>query len=361
MAYLLSQLAEFLDGRVVGDDIEINGIASLDEAAPGDLAFMENARMLPYAERSAASALLVPADITVPGKSTIQVSNPRIAFAGALSLFSPDRPIEPSIHPTAIIGEGAQVAPTATVMAHAVVGARSVIGEGAVVYPLAYVGDEVVLGSDTLLFPNVTVYDRVTIGSRVRIHSGAVVGADGFGYERENGRHLKVPHIGTVVIEDDVEVGACCTIDRAKTGATRIGRGTKIDNLVQIAHNCQIGANCIIVAQVGLCGSVRMGDYVVVAGQSAVGEHRVVGSGARLGGRAGVLTDVPDGETYSGFPARPHMQWLKTQAALQKMPEALNRMREMERRIEELERKIEVLSEESMRPESDGYAISSLA
>ena len=345
MNYLLSQLAELLEGQVVGDDVEIRGVASLSEAAPGDLAFMESPKLLRQAERSAASALLVPPDVAVPDKPHIRVPNPRIAFAGALSLFSTDRPIKPSIHPTAVVGEGAQIAPSATVMAYAVIGARSVIGEGAVIHPLVHIGEDVSVGAESILFPQVTLYDQVSLGARVRVHSGTVIGADGFGYERANGRYLKVPHIGTVVVEDDVEIGANCTIDRAKTGATRVGRGTKIDNLVQIAHNVRIGANCVIVAQVGLCGSVRLEDYVMAGGQAAVSEHHVIGKGARLGARAGVISDVPAGEVYSGFPARPHKQWLKSKAAVQKLPESLQRLREMERRIEELERKLAASTE----------------
>jgi UDP-3-O-[3-hydroxymyristoyl] glucosamine N-acyltransferase len=340
MPYRVSQLAHLLDGLAVGDDLEIVGVATLTDAAPGDLAFMENARFLPLAERSAASALLVPPNVTVPGKSSIQVPNPRIAFAGALSLFSVERPSEPFVHPTAVIGEGAVLSPSATVMAYSVIGAGTEIGDGAVIHPLVHVGANVRIGADSILFPQVTLYDRVTIGRRVRIHSGTVIGADGFGYERADGGHMKVPHIGQVILEDDVEIGANCTVDRAKTGATRIGRGTKVDNLVQIAHNVQIGENCLIVAQVGLCGSVKIEDNVVIGGQAAVTEHQVVGRGSIIGARAGVTTDVPSGEVMMGFPARPRRHWLKTNAAAQKLPDTLKKMKEMERRIEELERSL---------------------
>jgi UDP-3-O-[3-hydroxymyristoyl] glucosamine N-acyltransferase len=339
MVYSLSEIAERLEGRMIGTDVQIRGAASLSEAQPGDLAFMESMKYLPDAERSAASALLIPPDVSVNGKSAIQVRNPRLAFATVLSLFDQPPSFEPSVHPTAILEEGVQVHPTATVMAYAYLGARTVVEAGAVLYPMAYLGADVTIGEGTTLFPHVTLYDRVTVGKRVRIHSGTVLGADGFGYDFVEGRHLKVPHIGSVLIEDDVEIGANSTIDRAKTGVTRIGPGTKIDNLVQVGHNVQIGANCIIVAQVGLAGSSQLEDYVFIGGQAAVKEHIRLGRGAILTAKAGVINDVPPGETVSGLPARPHKQWLKTKAAVQKLPDLLIKMKEMEQRIKDLEEK----------------------
>jgi UDP-3-O-[3-hydroxymyristoyl] glucosamine N-acyltransferase len=340
MAYLLSHIAELLGGRHVGDDVEITGLATLVEAEAGDLAFLESTKYLPQARDSGASALLVPPDLEVADRPAVLVPNPRIAFAHALSLFNGHAPPEPSVHPTAVLEDGATVSPTAAVMAFSFVGKDSVIGDRAVIHPLVHVGRGVTVGADTVLYPHVTVYDRVTLGERVRVHSGSVLGADGFGYEVENGEHLKVPHIGTVVIEDDVEIGALCAVDRAKTGATRIGRGSKIDNLVQIGHNVRIGEHCLIVAQVGLGGSVELGDYVALAGQAGVADHNSIGKGARVGAKSGVISDVSPGEVVAGFPARPHKQWLRTKAAQNRVPDLLVQVREMEQRIRDLEAKL---------------------
>ncbi|MBW3625005.1 MAG: UDP-3-O-(3-hydroxymyristoyl)glucosamine N-acyltransferase [Armatimonadetes bacterium] len=340
MSYLLSQLAEMLDGHLVGDDVEITGLAALSDAVPGDLSFLDSPKYLRQAETTAASALLVPPGVEVPGRSAVQVEKPRIAFARTLSLFNGHAPPAPFVHPTAVIEEGASVSPSATLMAYAYVGANSVIGEGALLHPFVHVGQNVKVGPGSVLFSHVTLYDRVRVGERVRLHSGVVIGADGFGYERENGRHLKVPHIGTVIVEDDVEIGANSCVDRAKTGATRIGRGTKIDNLVHVGHNVKIGERCIILALAGLSGSVEFEDDVILGGQVGVRDHMKIGRGAKVASQSGVMAHVPAGATMTGTPAIPHPQWLKMTVASPRLPEMLHQMRKMERRIQELEAKL---------------------
>ena len=347
MPFMLSQLAELLEGCLDGDDVEIRGLASLTEADVGDLAFLESPKHLPRARETGASALILPPGMEAPGgRPAIRVAKPRIAFSRALALFSANGhpPSEPFVHPTAVVGEGARVSPTATLMAHAVVGAGAVIGDGAVIHPHVHVGRDARIGAETVLYPNVTLYDRVELGERVRIHAGAVIGSDGFGYDLVNGRHVKVPHIGTVIVGDDVEIGAGTTVDRAKTGATRIGRGTKIDNLVQIGHNVQIGEHCIIIALAGLSGSVEVGDYAVLGGQVGVADHRKIGKGAMAAAQTGIISDVAPGEVVSGTPARPHRQHLKVAAASQKLPGMLDEMRGMERRMRELEARIAALT-----------------
>jgi len=337
MPFTLRQLADLLNASPIGEDVEITGLAGLEDAKAGDLVFVESPNWLPHAERSLASAVIVPEGVRVNGKPCLQVRNPRRAFTDALSLFSPSRDLSPHVHPTVVIGEGCRISPTATVMAYTVLGDGVTVADGAVIHPHVYVGDGCVVGEDCVLFPHVTLRERVTLGRRVRVHSGAVLGSDGFGYVQDGGRHMKVPHLGGVVVEDDVEIGACTCVDRAKTGVTRIGEGTKIDNLVQIAHNCQIGKNCIIIGQVGLCGSVKIEDNVVVAGQAGIHGHRTIGEGAVVAAQAGVIGDVPPGVTVSGYPARPHASQMRVYAAEQHLPELMQRVKALEERIRELE------------------------
>lgn len=339
MPFTLSKLAELVNGSVVGEDVEITGLAGLDDAKAGDLVFVESPSWLPLAERSPAAAVIVPEGVRVRGKPCLEVRNPRLAFADALSLFSQPGEITPYIHHTVVMGEGCNVSPTATIMAYSVLGNNVTIGDGVVIYPHVYIGDQTTIGDQSVIYPNVTIRERVTIGRRVRIHSGAVIGSDGFGYVKDGERHVKIVHLGTVEIEDDVEIGSCTCVDRAKTGATRIGQGTKIDNLVQIAHNCQIGKNCIIVGQVGLCGSVKVEDNVIIAGQAGIHGHRTIGEGAIVGAQAGVIGNVPPGVTVSGYPAREHASQMRAYAAVQRLPELMDRVRALEARLKALEDK----------------------
>ena len=340
MPFTLSKLAELVNGSVVGEDVEITGLAGLDDAKAGDLVFVENPSWLPIAEKSPAAAVIVPEGVRVQGKPCLEVQNPRLAFADALSLFYQSDNVKPYLHPTAVIGEGCNISPSATLMAHTVIGNGVTIGDNTVIYPHVYIGDQCVIGDNTVIYPNVTIRERVKIGNRVRIHSGAVIGSDGFGYVKDGEKHVKMAHLGTVEIEDDVEIGSCTCIDRAKTGVTRIGQGTKIDNLVQIAHNCQIGKNCIIIGQVGLCGSVKVEDNVVIAGQAGIHGHRTIGRGAVIGAQAGVIGNVPPGVMVSGYPAREHSAQMRIHAAEKRLPELLDRVKFLEARLKALEEKL---------------------
>jgi UDP-3-O-[3-hydroxymyristoyl] glucosamine N-acyltransferase len=338
----LKEVADKLGGEAVGpDSLIIAGASSYESAGDTDLTFADNPRLLPAVERSRAAAVLVPRTVESSVKPIIRIDNPRLAFAQALELFWPRRVPEPGVHPTAVIGADVHIGREVHVGANAVVGDNVRLGDNVELHPLTYVGDEVEIGDGTIIYPRVSVYHRVRIGKHCIIHSGSVIGADGFGFVRdEAGSHIKVPQVGTVIIEDDVEIGANCAIDRATTDATIIGRGTKMDNLVQVGHNCKVGANCIICGQVGLSGSVEIGDGSVLAGQAGIADHITIGAGVTVCAQAGVIGDLPDGAFVSGYPAAPHREKLKAEAALRKLPDALYELRALRRRIEALEARL---------------------
>lgn len=332
----LAALAGMLGGTVEGDgSLEITGVATLREAGPAEISFFASPRFSGDLAATGAGAVIAGAGADLGGRSGIRVDNPHLAFARAIGIFHPPVTPAPGVHPTAVVEEGAAVDPTATVGALCFVGSGAVVGARTVLGPHCVVGAGASVGANVLLHPRVTLADRVRVGDRVVIHSGAVVGSDGFGYVPEGGRHLKVPQVGTVEIGDDVEIGANVTIDRATVGTTRIGEGTKIDNLVQIAHNVEVGRHSIVVAQVGVSGSSRIGDRVVLGGQVGIVGHVTIGDGARIGAQSGVMNSVPAGETFSGTGPLPHRRWLRAQAVYEHLPELRSRVRELERRMEE--------------------------
>ncbi len=330
----LAQLAERSGGHAEGDQgFELSGAAGLAEAGPQDVSFAEGVRQLPAAAAGKAGAFFLPAGLELPGRNLIRVDNPRLAFAGALALFHPAAHPPAGIHPSAVIEPGAVVDPTASVGAFCYIGARARIGARAVLHPHAHVGSEAAIGPETLLHPGAIVLERVTLGARVIVHPGAVVGSEGFGFVFDGRAHRKIPQVGTVEIGDDVEIGAGTTVDRATTGATRIGRGTKIDNLVQIAHNVTIGEHAIIVSQCGIAGSAKIGDGAVLAGRVALADHAVVGSGARVAARTSVLRHVDPGATVAGYGPQPLRDFLKCQAIFEQLPHLRRRLAEIEKRL----------------------------
>lgn len=330
----LRDLAAALGGEPEGDgDLPLFGAAGLEDAAAGTIVRVEHKRFLAQAESSPASALLVSAQLGPVAKPAIRVENPRLAFVRCLELFSREVRPAPGVHPTAVVGAGCQLAESCFVGAYAVLGKGVRLAAGVVVHPHVVVGDDVEVGEDSILYPQVVLYDRTVVGRRVRVHSGAVVGADGYGFEWTGERHLKKPHNGSVRLCDDVEVGANTTIDRATTGETVIGPGTKIDNLVQIAHNVRTGAHCLVISQVGIAGSATLGNGVVLAGQVGVNPHVTIGDGTQAGGKTGVWGDQPAGARISGNPGRPHREEVRIQAALGRLPELLRRVKELERRL----------------------------
>jgi len=334
----LRELAELVEGCVIGDaEILVEGITGIDEAGPTDLTFA----VPPHLDRAAASqaaAVIIPASVETYAKPAIRVANPRIAFTRLLTLFNPRPRVEHGVHPLAVVGKNVSIAKTASVMAHVFVGDDVVIGEGTILYPHTFVGEGSVIGSDCIVHPNVTLRERTLLGDRVIVQSGVVIGGDGFGYVTVDGEHLKVPQVGNVVIEDDVEVGSNTAIDRATTGSTIVKRGTKIDNLVHIAHNDVIGEHCFIVAQTGISGSVTVGHHVTLAGQTGTAGHINIGSNSVFIGRAGITKDTPDNYFGAGTPARPHSEWVREQVSLHKLPAALKKIRELEKRIEEMDK-----------------------
>ncbi|MDR7416731.1 MAG: UDP-3-O-(3-hydroxymyristoyl)glucosamine N-acyltransferase [Armatimonadota bacterium] len=323
----LEELAALVDGVLVGDgSVEIDRVAAPEEAGPGAVVVCYTPRALETARARGASAVVsqaAPQDLPA-----VVVPEPRQALAILLEALGPTR-IHPSgVHPTAAIAATAELAEGVAVGAYAVIEEGARIGAHSILYPHVYIGPHARVGSRCILYPHVVVGERCVVGDRVIVHSGAVLGSDGFGFVREPQGPRKIPQVGIVVLEDDVEVGAGTTIDRATLGETRIGAGTKIDNLVQIAHNVRIGRRCLIAAQTGIAGSTVVEDDVVIAGQVGVGDHVRIGRGAVVLALSGVTKDVPPGAVVSGFPARPHREVLRESALLREMVRRMRRERE---------------------------------
>lgn len=331
----LSELAAHIHGNVVGDgSIEITGIKNINEAGPGEITFLSHNRYKEALTRSKASAVIAKEVVEGLTITHLIVDNPYYAFARVLEVFykkaEPTRGISQNayISPEAYIEEGV------TVFDRAYISDRCRIASGVVLYPGVYVGQGSSIGQGSTIHPNVIIRENVSIGKNVIVHAGAVIGSDGFGYVFEKGEHYKIPQVGGVIIEDNVEIGANTTIDRSTLGNTIIGTGTKIDNLVQIAHNVRIGQNCIIVAQTGISGSSVLGNGVVLAGQVGVVDHVNLADGVMVGAKSGVANDIKEAGGYSGIPAIPHKVWLKAQALYARLPELTKRLREIERLYE---------------------------
>lgn len=344
MVKTLGEICELVGGKLIGDGgVLIHGVAGIKEAQEGEITFVANPRYLSQIYRTQASAIIIWENTQYNGKPMIQVNNPYFAFVKVVEAFSNKTPKKSKgIHPTAIIGENAIISPDAWIQAYSFIGDNAEIGEGAVISPFVYIGENTRIGAQTYIYPMVTVREDIEIGKRVIIHSGTVIGSDGFGFAKVSDRHHKVPQIGTVIVEDDVEIGANVSIDRATIGETIIGRGTKIDNLVQIAHNVIIGEDCLIVAQVGIAGSAEIKDRVTLGGQVGVVGHITIGEDAQFAARAGVSKSIPPGAcVWSGTPAMHHTKELRLQASMRKLPELISQIRKMESRMGDLERELE--------------------
>src|SRR5438445_1723018 len=336
----LKEIAALTQGTLLGrPDLVITGVAGLSEAGPGDLSFVTDEAASKEAASTRALALLVPRPIDGLASAQIVVTNPALAMAQVVEkFFVPQRPT-PGVSKLVsrgndvVLGEGVSIWPFVTL------DDRVSIGRGTTLYSNVFVGEGSAIGEDCVIYPNVTIREGVTIGNRVIIHSGTVVGSDGFGYIQEGGRHHKIPQVGTVVIEDDVELGANVTVDRATFGKTILRRGTKVDTLVEIAHNVEVGEHNILVAQVGIAGSSKTGHHVKDGGQAGISDHIRVGDQVMVATRAGIIHDVADREIVAGFPALPHKAWLKAMAVLAKLPELREKVRDAEHRLAALEAK----------------------
>jgi len=330
----INTLAEQLGGEVIGDgSITITGVAPADQARGGDLTFAEKPSYLDAAEKSQASAILVPQGFGSASKALIVVKDPRVAMARILPLFFPEEIYAAGIHPSTVVDPTACVDPTAHIGPHCVIHAHVTIGAGSVLMGGNHIGQSCRIGKDARLHPNVVIYSRTVLGDRVTIHSGTTIGADGFGYVFDQGHHRKMPQVGNVVIHDDVEIGSNASIDRGALGPTVIGQGTKIDNLVHVAHNVVMGRHCLIMGQVGFAGSTHLSDYVVIASQSGIAGHLKLGTQATIGAKSGVMRDIPDGETVLGYPAAPHKQAKRQWIAMAQLPDALRRLKQVEKQL----------------------------
>ena len=346
MDYPLEILAKRLNGRLIGDGAtRIHGINSLEEVQEGELTFAEDAPHIAQAMTTKAAAVIVAADVRDLGqKPGISVQNPKLAFALILDLFHPLLPAATGVHPTAVVGQHVQFGERVSIGPHTVIGDDVCLGDGTTIESGVHLGDGVTLGAGGLIGPNVVIYRQTHIGDRVRIHGGSVIGGDGFGYVLHQGQYVKVPQVGNVIIEDDVEIGCNVCVDRATVGSTIIKRGTKIDNLVQIAHNDRIGAHTIITGQCGMAGSVTVGNYVVFGGQAGVVDHVTIGDQAQVGAASVVTKSIASGDRVWGYPARSLKDTKRQLASLSRLPALLKvvtallaRMRAMERRMRHLE------------------------
>jgi UDP-3-O-[3-hydroxymyristoyl] glucosamine N-acyltransferase len=334
MPFTTSEIAKLIGGEVIGDGHAIlKGFAPAPAAQNGDLTFAENEEYFAGAEQSAATAIIAEKKFSSPKKILIHVPNARIAFAKALALFFPDQAFASGIHPSAVIAKSAHVDTTAHIGPHCTVGERVKIGARSVLQAGNFVGDDSQLGDDVNLFPNVTIYPRSRLGNRVRIHANSVIGSDGYGYVQDGGLHRKVLQIGSTIIGDDVEIGASCAIDRGALGATVIGRGTKIDNLVHIAHNVEIGEHCLLCAQVGIAGSAKVGNYTVMGGQVGIASHLKIGNQVTVASKSGVMNNIPDREKWLGMPAQPDREMKRQFIAIQRLPDLLKRVAELENKL----------------------------
>ena len=334
MPFSAAEIAKIIGGEVVGDAATVlKGFAPADRAQVGDLTFAENENYFGRAEQSAASAIIVEGPSTSTGKVLIRVPNARIAFAKVLAIFFPEPTFAAGIHSTAIVPSSANVDSTAHIGPYCVLAENVRVGPRCVLQAGIYLGANAQLGEEVNIFPNVTIYPRTEIGNRVRIHSGSIIGADGFGYVQDGPVHRKIPQIGNVIIRDDVEIGANVTIDRGALGPTIIGKGTKIDNLVQIGHNVTFGEHCLVVSQAGIAGSTKLGSYVVLGGQVGLAGHLKIGDRVTVAAQSGVMHDIPDVQKWIWTPAQPDRQAKRQMIAMQQLPDLLRRVSELEKKL----------------------------
>ena len=333
---LLSELAQKLDLKLLGDDLEITGVNTLDMAREDEISFLANPKYLPLLETTNAGAVIADEEHADKLSRALISKNPYLDFVRTVQLFAKPQGSFVGQSPLAFIHEDARVHPTAVIYPHVYIGPGVKIGENTQIFPSCYVGEDSVIGDNCIIYPNVTIMARTIIGNKVIIHAGAVIGSDGFGFAQGELGLEKFPQVGKVIIEDNVEVGANTTIDRAALGETKVGQGTKIDNLVQIGHNVKIGENSILVAQVGIAGSTTLGKNVILAGQVGVAGHLEIGDNCRVAAQSGVNRNLPPHTDVGGSPAIEHKTFLKTSVILSRLPDLLKTVKSLQKEIEEL-------------------------
>ena len=335
----LREIADLVGGKVIGDDqVAITGINSLGEASQGQISFFADRRYRESLEKTKASALLVSAVIDLYKGPQVVVSNPALAYARVASLFAPSLPRFSGISEKAVIRKSSKIGRNVSIYPMVYVGEDAVIGDHATLYPGVFVGDRTKIGEKTVIYPNVSIMHDCVIGNEVIIHAGTVIGSDGFGFVRDGSMNVKIPQIGYVQVDDQVEIGANNTIDRAALGKTWIKRGVKTDNLVQVGHNVVIGEDTIIVALAGISGSVHIGREVIIGGQAGIIDHLEIGDRAMVGPRSGVVKSISPGEVVSGTPTMPHRLWLRTTGLISRLPQLNDRIRSLEKKVEELKK-----------------------
>ncbi|NOT02308.1 MAG: UDP-3-O-(3-hydroxymyristoyl)glucosamine N-acyltransferase [Phycisphaerales bacterium] len=345
----LADISKFIRQQGIANDIDgdpeiaVSAVNTLEDAQPGEISFLSNPRYHRMLPETRASAVIVTRQTDAPDRlALVRTDDPYAAVAAAIVRVHGYRKhprwgidVRTTIAASARIGENANIGPWVSIAVHAE------IGDNATIYPGCYIGDHVTIGHHVTLFPNVTIYDRTQIGHRVTIHAGTSIGQDGLGYAPRDGRWIKIPQVGQIIIDDDVEIGAGCAFDRATLGATRIGRGSKFSDLVVIGHGAKIGQDCMVVGQVGIAGSAVIGDHVTLAGQVGVGGHLTIGDGARIGAQSGVVSSLDGGVEYQGSPAVPSPDFRRQSAAIQKLPELVQRIRDLERELTELRQRMD--------------------
>ena len=339
MKKTVKELAQFLGGTVIGDENrEISDVKGLAEAGSDDISFAVE----PYTEylpQVHAGAVITEKEYPAGDNTLVLVENPRLAFSKLLELFHPRQSVKQGIHPTAVVDGSATIGENTAVMAYAVIGKNVRIGAGSVIYPYVFIGDNVTIGANAAIYPGAVIMENTVMGDNAVIRAHAVIGGEGFGFATKDGKHTRIPQIGNVTIGDDVEIGACTTIDNGTLGSTKVGRGTKIDNLVHLGHNVEIGEDCFVIAQTGIAGSTKVGNHVTFAGQTGCTGHITIGDNVTFAGKSGIVGNVASNTVNAGFPARPHIEWSRTQVYIKKLPNLAKTVKALEKRIAELEEK----------------------
>ena len=344
MKFTVQELAAQIGGRVIGDGaIQIEGTRSLDQGAANAISFAVG-DYLAYVPQTKCGAVIVEKEVEAAPMPQIIVENAKVAFSLVLSLFHPPVVIPKGIHETAIIGENVKIGENVTIRTYAIICDNAVIGDNVIIHPYVYVGHNTKIGDDCAIYTGAVVHENCVLGNRVTLRAHAVIGGEGFGFATENGKHIHVPQVGNVILEDDVEVGSSTTIDNATMGSTLVRRGTKIDNLVHLGHNVEIGEDCFIIAQVGIAGSTKCGNHVTFAGQTGCTGHITIGDNVTFAGKTGITGNVPSNVVMAGYPMRPHKEWLRLAAYETRLPETVKSVKSLEKEVENLKKVIEEMS-----------------